>query len=136
MAAYWPQVNISGKRTSPASDANHSPLGSPSAAESHESRVLGPLAGPLFVVVSKRPMKDAMRALASLDGQEPPAVREVGGGPPHRRRQVVRSLAATGVLRAERRVATELLVGRPPVPDVVAGRVHREHHRTVDALRV
>ena len=44
--------------------------------------------------------------------------------------------AAGVVLRAERGVALDLLVGRLRVPEEVAGRVDADHHRAVDALRV
>ena len=46
------------------------------------------------------------------------------------------SAPAGGVLRAERGVAADLLVGRLRVPEEVAGRVDRDHHRPVDAPRV
>ena len=41
----WPQTNDFGKASSAISDRNQSPLASPSAAESHESSVIGAVSG-------------------------------------------------------------------------------------------
>jgi hypothetical protein len=71
-----------------------------------------------------------------LDRQEEPAVGDVGGGPSHRRGEVVGPRAAADVVGAEGGVAAHLLVGLVRVQQEGAGRVHRHHHRPVDALGV
>src|SRR5262249_56436780 len=48
----------------------------------------------------------------------------------------LRAVAARRVLRAELRVAAELMVDRLPVPEEVPGRVDADHRRAVDARRV
>ena len=70
MLANSPQVNDWGK-TSPASgDRNHRPLGSPCAAEIHESRVIGPDSGETAAVVSVSPKNVPTRALPGLIGRK------------------------------------------------------------------
>ncbi len=54
-AAYWPRTNIFGTKRSPASDANQSPLASPSAAESQLSSTIGAEAGAAACVDSISP---------------------------------------------------------------------------------
>src|ERR1700733_12168683 len=70
MLANSPQTNDWG-RTSPARvDSSHRPLGSPCAAEIHESRVIGPDSGESTEVASVSPRKVPTRALPGLIGRE------------------------------------------------------------------
>src|SRR6266511_152732 len=69
-AAYSPQTNNFGNKRSPRTDANQNPLASPSAAESHESRIIGAEIGAASEVLdSISPRKEATRTLPSLIGR-------------------------------------------------------------------
>src|SRR5206468_5050603 len=68
--------------------------------------------------------------------QEEPAVGDIGDRSSDRRGEVVAPLTARVVLTAESGVLPDLLVGRLRVPEEVAGRVHPDHYRAVDAGRV
>ena len=120
------------------SDRNQSPLASPSAAESqrvdrHRRRERrAPSGGRLH-----QPEEGGDPHVALPDRQEP------ASGPGCRRTSACIEAARSSVrlrqrrvLRAERGVAPDLLVGRLRVPEEVAGRVDADHHRAVDALRV
>ena len=93
-----------------------------------------PASGPApSVVAFIRPKNAAALTLPCLIGRNQQwsgmsLVRRV-----ERRREVGRPALAGRVLRAERGVAADLLVGRLRVPEEVAGRVDADHHRAVDA---
>ena len=84
----------------------------------------------------EEPVERRNADLPLVDRQEPPALREVPVDALDRPGQVVGPTTAGLVLGAQGRVAADLLVRRPPVPDEVAGRVHRDQDRPVDAPRV
>ena len=72
----------------------------------------------------------------SRDRQAPEAGRRIRRRPLQGRREVVGALAARSGPRRRARVAADLLVRHFRVPEEVPGRVHADHHRAVDALRV
>ena len=91
VAASSPHTNDSGKARSAISDMNQNPLASPFAAESHESIVIGAEIGAASRRRLHQPEEGREPHVALLDRQEPPAVRDVRGGAPHRRGEVVAS---------------------------------------------
>src|SRR4029450_6666349 len=105
-----------GKKRSPYAKVNQSPLGSPSAAETHVSIKIGPVAGAAFGVVSKRAQKETMRTLASLIGRKN---QWSGMSAPVRRMEAARS----SVRLRQLGVPSNLLIGRLRVPHEMAGRV-------------
>src|SRR5947207_2448689 len=88
-AAYWPLTNMLGSKRSPKSDASQSPLASPSAAESHASRIVGAEVGASLAV-------DAVGGEPVRAGPVGVAVRVEGLFPEH----VARVLDRRGDLRA------------------------------------
>jgi len=68
MLANSPQTNDEGRTRPAIVDRNHRPLGSPCAAEIHESRVIGPDSGEPVASVSPRNVPT--RALPGLIGRE------------------------------------------------------------------
>src|SRR5271163_4634111 len=70
MLANSPQVNDVGRVTSDSHDSSHRPLGSPCAAEIHESRVFGPDSGASTEVDSVSPRNVPTMALPGLIGRE------------------------------------------------------------------
>ena len=122
-----------GNARSARSDWNQNPLASPWAAESHElerhrRRERRRLRGRFH-----EPVEGGDAHVALLDRQEEPAVGDVGGWPPDRRGEVVGPLAAAR--RPGRRARSSAGSARRSlrVPEEVAGWVHTDHHRAVDA---
>ena len=70
MLANSPQVNDWGRVRLAIVDSSHRPLGSPCAAEIHESRVIGPDSGESTEVASVSPRNVPTRALPGLIGRE------------------------------------------------------------------
>src|SRR5579862_9405706 len=70
MAANSPQTNDLGRMRPDIVDSSHRPLGSPCAAEIHESRVIGPDIGEATAVASVSPRNVPTRALPGLIGRE------------------------------------------------------------------
>src|ERR1039458_5884267 len=70
MLANSPQTNDWGRERSDNSDSSHRPLGSPWAAEIHESRVIGPDSGGCPEVSSVRPRNVPTRTLPGLIGRK------------------------------------------------------------------
>ena len=70
MLANSPQVNDWGRTRPAIVDSNHRPLGSPCAAEIHESRVIGPDSGETAAVASVSPRNVPTRTLPGLIGRK------------------------------------------------------------------
>ena len=70
MLANSPQTNDWGRAISAISDSSQKPLGSPWAAEIHESRVFGPDSGGSTAVASVSPMNVPTRTLPGLIGRK------------------------------------------------------------------
>src|ERR1700689_2646413 len=70
MLANSHQVNDLGRGRLAIVDSSHRPLGSPGAAEIHESRVIGPDSGESTEVASVSPRNVPTRALPGLIGRE------------------------------------------------------------------
>src|ERR1700683_2784024 len=71
MLATSPQTNDVGRTRPAIVDSSHRPLGSPCAAEIHESRVIGPDSGESAAVASWSPRSVAIRTLPGLIGRKP-----------------------------------------------------------------
>ncbi len=136
-AATSPHDCSLGKATCASSDMSHAPLASPSSAASSVSIVHGAASGPApSVVAFIRPKNAPALTLPCLIGRNPQLVRMFSNAEwsdAARSGVLLRQDASSG---AERGVAADLLVRRLRVPEEVAGRVHGDHHRAVDALRV
>src|ERR1035438_1070582 len=70
MLANSPQTNDVGRTRPENTDRNHRPLGSPCAAEIHESRVFGPDSGESTAVASVSPRNVPTRTLPGLIGRK------------------------------------------------------------------
>src|ERR1700722_5524458 len=70
MLANSPQTNDWGRTRLAIVDSSHRPLGSPCAAEIHESRVCGPDSGGSTAVASVSPMNVATKALPGFIGRK------------------------------------------------------------------
>ena len=133
-AATSPQTDRSGRRTAPERHEPR-PLASPFAAASSVSIVQGAGSGAASGGRLHQPEERGDPHVAFLTGRnhQRSGMSAYADGATRRGR---RSAPAGRVLRAERGVAADLLVGRLRVPDEVARRVDADHHRPVDALRV
>ena len=117
-------------------DRNHRPLGSPCAAEIHESRVIRPGQWRIHRGRLGEPEERPDQDVARLDRQGEPTARHVCRSVLHARGEVAGAGAAGRLLRAQRRVTLDPLIDLGSAVNEVPGRVDPDHHRAVDIVRV